>query len=122
MSHCDLSKLTHFNGYFDEDSELFSPKYLLKCVNLLGCQKVHSFQAIKYINPKFYKSVMIGSGQLYKWIQDQKIKKIDLFPKSLRPFLRILCSVDDSHAYMQKELLVRSARMPALRFASLRSQ
>ena len=37
-SHWDPSKLTHFNRYFDEDSELSSSKYLLKCVALLGSQ------------------------------------------------------------------------------------
>ena len=32
------SKLTHFNGYFDKDRELFSSKYLWKCGILLGPQ------------------------------------------------------------------------------------
>ena len=35
-------------------------------------------------------------GQLYKWIQDIKIRKFILI-ESLRPFLRILCVVNDSH-------------------------
>ena len=30
--------MTHFNGYFDEDSELFSSNYSSICVNLLGSQ------------------------------------------------------------------------------------
>ena len=36
--------------------------------------------------------------------------------KSLRSFLRILCVVDDSHIYMQKDLLVRSARVPSAHY------
>ena len=39
-SDWDSSKLTHLNDYFDEDSELPSSKYLLKCVNLVGSQRL----------------------------------------------------------------------------------
>ena len=42
------------------------------------------------------------------------------YPKLLRTFSRILCVVDNSDIYMQKELLLRSARTysaPSLRFA-----
>ena len=36
--HWDPCELTHFNTHFDKDSELWSSKYLLKCVNLQGSQ------------------------------------------------------------------------------------
>ena len=36
------SKLTHLNTYVDEDSELSSSKYLLKCANLLGSHRLAS--------------------------------------------------------------------------------
>ena len=37
-SHWNSSKLTLFNRYYDQDSELSSSKYPLNCVNLLGLQ------------------------------------------------------------------------------------
>ena len=47
-----------------------------------------------------------------------KNKKITFYQRSLRPLSRISCVLDDSHMYMQKELLVRSTGTPSA--ASLR--
>ena len=44
-----------------------------------------------------------------------------MYPKSLPPFLRILCDVDNSHIYMQKELISCAPRRRFMcpRFISL---
>ena len=59
------------------------------------------------------------AGPTLEMDSSHKNDKIGFYPKSLRPFLRILCVVDDSDIYMQKEFLVRSAHHWCPRFASL---
>ena len=47
-------------------------------------------------------------------------KKVGFYPKFVKALMRILCVFDDSHVYMEKELLVRSARTlsaPSVRLA-----
>ena len=113
------------------------------------CRKAHSFQTIiwKTSIPKFDRTIlkiesrlcnnftsvyMILSeiyavkerhgraGSTLEMDSGHKKKTIDFYPRSLRPFLRILFVVNDSDASMQKELLVRFTRKlsaPSRRFA-----
>ena len=59
---------------------------------------------------------MVGSGCVGSTLErDSEYinNKIGYYPKSLRPFLRILCVVDNSHIYVQKKLLLRSTKTPS---------
>ena len=57
-------------------------------------------RGIKKLSNFFQLSLEMNSGY--------KSKNIGFYPKSLRPFLRILCVLDDSMYACKKELLVRS--------------
>ena len=64
---------------------------------------------------------MVWSGRTILEIDpEHKNKKIGFHPKSQRKLLMILCVFDDSHTYMQKELLCAPrGRLRRFRLASI---
>ena len=76
-------KLTYFSRYFDEDSLLFSLKYLLKCVNLPGFQWLASmcrFCCRIFLSAKW----SVDKLRFYSW-------KLVVFETSLASLNEFIC-------------------------------